>query len=481
MNILIKYNIDYYKNLKRKNIFNFLKLFSIFFLLSLFVLLFIMSSKKIFKKSNLVYRYFHIGLLLLIVFLVIVQTVTIRQFNKSAKQKLNSGVENAFIGIKNDLKIEVSFLIGINPSSINWDTDDPTTINILWSNIEKIKQSKINKIIEKRLLDNDITQDFEYRIIGKNLFQPINSAHFSSKLIPDAYQKALTFDGTYTLFIYIKNKDKIISQTTLINIVLLLIITILAVILISALWISFSRIKSSNETKTDFINNMTHELKTPISTISITVDLLQNPKVLNNKDFLLNSINIIKSENQRMHQQVEKILEAAKYYTTELELEKDTINVNILLKRFVRNFRHRLDGDNHEISISLKAENDLVLVDEVHFANVLNNLLDNAVKYSKPEFTKIQVTTVNPDPDNIEIIIKDHGIGMKKDVKKQVFDKFYRAPTGSLHNVKGFGLGLSYVKTVIDAHDAKISIKSKINIGTAVHIIFPLIKGNESH
>lgn len=440
-----------------------------------------MPSKKTFKKSHIVYRYFHIGLLLLIVFLAIVQTASIRQLNKSAKQKLNSGVENAFIGIKNDLKIEVSFLIGINPSSINWDTDDPTTINILWSNIEKIKQSKLDKIIEKRLLDNHITQDFEYRIIGKNLFQPINSAHFNSKLIPDAYQKALTYDGTYTLFIYIKNKDKIISQTILINIVLILIITALAIILIYALWVSFSRIKSSNETKTDFINNMTHELKTPISTISITVDLLQNPKVLNNKDFLLESINIIKSENDRMHQQVEKILEAAKYYTTELELKKVQININSLLNRFVKNFRHRLNGDNHEISLMLKAHDDLVLVDEVHFANILNNLLDNAVKYSKKDYIKIQVITKNPNPDNLEIIIKDHGIGMKKDVKKQVFDKFYRAPTGSLHNVKGFGLGLSYVKTVIDAHNANIAIKSKVNIGTEVHITLPLLKNEKQN
>lgn len=419
-------------------------------------------------------KYFYIGLLFITMILIFFQIFSFSELNKGAKNKLNTDANNAISSIRNDLKIEISFKIGINPSSINWETDDINNINILWSNLQKVKPDKIQKIIASRLEENDIKEKFEYRIIGSSIFNTINSPGYTSAMIGESYQKALTYDGSYTLYLFIANKDKITSKNIAANAIFLVLIIIISGLLIYMLWIDFTTIKNSNETKIDFINNMTHELKTPLSTISLAVDFLQSPAIMNNPEKIKEVTAIIKSENVRMTKQVEKILEAAQFDIQDLELKKVPLNVNKLLGRYVTNFKHQLVGQNETIEFIPEAKNDLIMADEVHFTNILNNLLDNAYKYSKPGYIKIRVKTSNPNPNILRIQIKDEGIGMKKDIVKQVFDKFYRAPTGNLHGVKGFGLGLSYVKAVIDSHKAEIYVKSTPNAGSSFVILFPL-------
>lgn len=426
-------------------------------------------SRKIKKCRIFSFPYFHYIILAVI---IILQWLYLSDFNKSATQKFNSDVENAIIDIRKDLKVEISFIIGINPSSINWETDEAANIDILWSNLQNVSNRKIQRIIYNRLEQHDIKGNFEYRITGKNIFTSMNSPGFNSSMTSHSFQKALTYDGSYMIFLYIPNKNQLIHKHVLINTAYVFILIFFSFFIIRKMHHEYKTIKTSNQVKTDFINNMTHEFKTPLSTISLTVDFLNNPKVLNNPDRLLESINIIKSENKRMTQQVEKILEAAQYHTTHLELTLVPIHVNTMIERITKIYKHKLNGVNQTIHVHLNAKNDYILVDEVHFSNILHNLLDNAHKYSHPENVHIDIHTSNPQPDRLEIAIEDKGIGMKKEDIKQVFEKFYRASTGNLHNVKGFGLGLNYVKTVIDAHKADIKVESQFGIGSKFTILF---------
>ena len=226
--------------------------------------------------------------------------------------------------------------------------------------------------------------------------------------------------------------------------------------------------------KSDFINNMTHELKTPLATISLAVDALKNDKVQNDPDKRSYFSGIIKEENKRMNKHVETILQAATMDKQELKLNFQPLHVHEIIQKVLENFTLQLNDKNANVSLLLNARNDLVQADEVHFTNLLNNLVDNAVKYSKEELL-ITITTHSTN-NYLVVQVQDNGIGMSKETVKRIFEKFYRAHTGNLHNVKGFGLGMSYVKTVIDAHKGKIKVDSSVGKGSTFTIDMPLSK-----
>jgi two-component system phosphate regulon sensor histidine kinase PhoR len=232
--------------------------------------------------------------------------------------------------------------------------------------------------------------------------------------------------------------------------------------------------KKLSEIKSDFINNMTHEFKTPLATISLAVDAIKNEKVINDRTKMDYFSGIIKDENKRMNKQVETILQAALLDKQEVQLNVKPLHAQTLVTDAIKNIQLPLNEKNGSLETCFKAANDLVLVDEVHFTNIINNLLDNAVKYSKDDL-KIKVTTLNTG-SNLRIKIEDNGIGMNKETLNRVFEKFYRAHTGNLHNVKGFGLGLSYVKTIVDAHHGKIKADSSPGKGSCFTLDFPLVK-----
>jgi two-component system phosphate regulon sensor histidine kinase PhoR len=233
------------------------------------------------------------------------------------------------------------------------------------------------------------------------------------------------------------------------------------------------RQKKLSEIKNDFINNMTHEFKTPISTISLAVDALKNEKVQRDAQKLSYFSGIIKEENQRMNRQVETILKSALLDRQEVQLNIKPLNVHEIIRDVADNFALRLHEKQGTLEIDLKAENDLIQADEVHISNIINNLLDNAVKYSKenvPPRICIQTSSGNK---RFIIKIEDNGIGMSRETLKRMFEKFYRAHTGNIHNVKGFGLGLSYVKNVVDAHHGIIKADSTIGKGSCFIIELP--------
>jgi two-component system phosphate regulon sensor histidine kinase PhoR len=232
--------------------------------------------------------------------------------------------------------------------------------------------------------------------------------------------------------------------------------------------------KKLSEIKSDFINNMTHEFKTPLATISLAVDALKNEKVVGNKEKTDYFTAIIKDENKRMNKQVETILQAALLDKQEVQLNLKRLLAHDLIISALNNINLQVEEKEGKIEVELEAENDLIMADEVHFTNLINNLLDNAVKYSR-ENLHIKLSTRNAG-NQLKINIEDNGIGMNKETLHRIFEKFYRAHTGNVHNVKGFGLGLSYVKTMVDAHHGTIKAESVLGKGSSFCISLPLPK-----
>ncbi|MDB5196208.1 MAG: hypothetical protein JWP88_578 [Flaviaesturariibacter sp.] len=236
------------------------------------------------------------------------------------------------------------------------------------------------------------------------------------------------------------------------------------------------RQKKLGDIKNDFINNMTHEFKTPIATISLAVDALRNEKVQRDVTKLSYFSDIIKEENQRMNRQVETILKAALLDRQEIELNLKPLQAHQIIQDVADNFVLRLQEKGGSLELNLNAQHDLIKADEVHFSNLVNNLMDNAVKYSKENVApKIRLITSSTDKDFL-LRLEDNGIGMNRETVKRIFEKFYRAHTGNIHNVKGFGLGLSYVKSVVESHDGHIKAESTLGKGSCFTIELPLQK-----
>ncbi|MFM6947634.1 MAG: ATP-binding protein [Aquirufa sp.] len=230
--------------------------------------------------------------------------------------------------------------------------------------------------------------------------------------------------------------------------------------------------KKLAEVKNDFINNMTHEFKTPISTISLATQLIQEDPIMIQNDSVQRYLGIIKDENIRLGQQVERVLQAAQMEKEEISLKKKKVDLHALIRQIVEMNGPLIQSQNGQIELFLHAEKHYVEIDEVHISNVLFNLLDNAIKYSK-ENPIVSITTYD-DAQFMTIEIKDQGIGIASDLLETVFEPFYRVPTGNIHNVKGFGLGLSYVKKIVEAHHGKVKLTSKLNEGSTFKISLPL-------
>lgn len=246
-------------------------------------------------------------------------------------------------------------------------------------------------------------------------------------------------------------------------------------VIIAAFYVTVNalvRQKKLSEIKNDFINNMTHEFKTPLATISLAVDALRNEKVVQDRAKSEYFTGIIKEENKRMNKQVETILQASLLDRQDQQLNLRSLHAHVTIQEAMENFHLQLEGKCGRSELQLNAKNDLILADEVHFMNIITNLIDNAVKYSK-ENLLIKITT-HSTQKSLVIRIEDNGIGMSKETQRRIFEKFYRAHTGNLHNVKGFGLGLSYVKTIIDAQQGKIKVDSVVGKGTNFTLEFPL-------
>ncbi|MBC9913554.1 sensor histidine kinase [Chitinophaga varians] len=229
--------------------------------------------------------------------------------------------------------------------------------------------------------------------------------------------------------------------------------------------------KKLSEIKSDFINNMTHELKTPLATISLAIDAIGNEKVMSNTEKIRYFSGIIKEENKRMNKQVESILQSALLEKDEIGLKLQAMDVHQVIRNTTDNLQLQLASKNGVVDLQLDAINPVIMADDVHFSNVVFNLLDNAIKYSR-ENLEVKIQTYNTRK-SLFIVFTDNGIGMSRDTISRIFEKFYRAHTGNVHNVKGFGLGLTYVKAIVDAHKGKIKVESTLGKGSKFTLEFP--------
>ncbi len=250
---------------------------------------------------------------------------------------------------------------------------------------------------------------------------------------------------------------------------------LLVLVIIAIFWYALYTImtqKKISEIKNDFINNMTHEFKTPISTVSLACEALQDEDVKKNNTFLKRYISIIEAENKRLGLQVEKVLQMATLEKMDFELKLEKLDVHEVIDQALENINIQIEKREGKIKKQLAASSKVVMADEVHLTNIIYNLLDNANKYSR-ESPEITIATKNEN-GGIVVLVSDKGIGMSKEVLSRIFEKFYREPTGNLHDVKGFGLGLTYVKTMLDAQGGSIGVKSNIAKGSTFEIYLPL-------
>jgi len=343
-------------------------------------------------------------------------------------------------------------------------------------NIEnRIDQSTLNTIIGNELKDKGIDLDYEFAVKNhKNEFV-FFSPNYNVKLATDIYQSKLfpsdVFSSSNYLSLYFPRKRNYIFMSLGIMVFSSIFLTLIIILsFLLTIYIIFKQ-KKLSEIKNDFINNMTHELKTPISTISLASQMLKDNSISNEAKNIDHISKLIDDESKRLGYQVEKVLQMAIFEKGKIKLKRKEIDIHTVISNVVTNFAIQVENNNGKINQQLEAETSVALIDEVHFTNIISNLLDNAIKYTKdnPEIT---VTSKNIK-NGILITISDNGIGIGKENQKRIFEKFYRVPTGNIHNVKGFGLGLSYVKKIIDEHGGTINVESEINKGTSFRIFIP--------
>ncbi|WP_456376227.1 sensor histidine kinase [Lutibacter sp.] len=336
---------------------------------------------------------------------------------------------------------------------------------------EEITYRLINEL-EKRGIDTD----FKYGIYSNGLATQVKSGYFR-KEVGKSYKVPMFADanGNSNFQLYVtfpEKKNFILASISKILVLSAFFVLIIILSFVSALY-QLVRQKQISEIKTDFINNMTHEFKTPIATINLALDAIKNPKIINDKEKVLRYVKMIRDENKRMHAQVENVLRISKLEKNQLDVSKEKVDVHDIIEEAITHVNLLVEDKGGYIKSDLKANFTEILANEFHFNNVLVNMLDNSIKYSD-EAPKITITTENTDK-YIIIKIKDKGIGMSKSVQKNIFKKFYREESGNIHNVKGHGLGLAYVKKIIEIHQGEIYVESEKGVGSTFTLRLPLI------
>ena len=340
----------------------------------------------------------------------------------------------------------------------------------------RVSKKNLEKLLASELKEYDVKTPFEFNVYSNGLATKIKSEHFkfdkySTYSIPvflDNEQKS-----KYQLLVTFPQKKKFLFREIIGITLLSIIFTLIIIIAYANALNQLFRQRQISEIKTDFINNMTHEFKTPIATINLAIDAIKNPKVIDDKEKILRYLQMIKDENKRMHAQVENVLRISKLEKKELEINKEPHELHDIINVAIEHVSLIINDREGVITTHFQANRTSVLLNDVHFTNVFVNILDNAIKYSpNPPVIDIQTENIK---EFIVIKIKDQGAGMSKVAQKRIFEKFYREHTGDIHNVKGHGLGLAYVKRIIEDHNGQIFVESEKGKGSTFTIQLPLI------
>ena len=405
--------------------------------------------------------------------ILFIQMSWINNAIKLKHQEFQRSVDNALIHTKE--KVHSKFIYNAKQFFPN-DESSQFYLKNNFTIEEGFTKDGVQDIIEKQLKQNNIKQPFEYCIT--NIFKNVvfQSDGFVLPEEQSAYRVLLSPDDSYvsheTLYLQIKEDKNLIIREMAWMIVASILFTSIIILAFAVTVRTLFNQKKISEIKSDFINNMTHELKTPLATISLAIDALTMEKVIHDTDKIKYYSAMIKEENKRMNKQVEKILQAARLEKEEIKLNIQKLDAHAMIQKVADNFALQVQERNGTLDLKLNAPNGTLWADEVHFSNIIFNLLDNAIKYSN-NIPHIEVETLSGGNNALSIKVKDNGIGMDKETQGRIFEKFYRAHTGDIHNVKGFGLGLSYVKAIVEAHEGKVKVESIVGKGSTFTITFP--------
>jgi two-component system phosphate regulon sensor histidine kinase PhoR len=403
------------------------------------------------------------------------KTIEIQKKNiKVEREQFDNQVILALVGVRDELislNIEAAgaYLEPVKQIAKNY---------FVVSFYDTLNPGLLENLLVSNFTEYNISEPFEYGIYDCYIDSIIFDKYVDlskkevSKSENKVPQEKWEHDGHYFGVYFPYREDRIIDESDYLSGAYVW-STVLIAIVLTVFFLSLITIlkqKRLSEVKTDFINNMTHELKTPIATISLSSEVLKKGDI--DPERLSRYAHIISTENSRLESQVERVLQLAKLENGKITLKEELFDIHELIKKSAITFKLSIEQLNGELTFDLRANAVKIYADKVHVTNILYNLLDNAVKYSNDE-PKIKIETENFN-HGIAIYIHDNGKGMSKDQTKQIFDKFYRVPTGSVHDVKGFGLGLYYVKEIIKAHKGKISVTSEVNKGSTFQFWLPL-------
>lgn len=343
---------------------------------------------------------------------------------------------------------------------------------------ERVSKGTIDTLLRAELQNKNIQLKYDFWLKSVThdavVFRKISSEN--DELLPANTFKTTLFSNDVIrdpgmLYVNFPDKNSLIFSNLSVTMASSAGLLIVLLFIFSYTLYAILKQKKIAEMKTDFINNMTHEFKTPVSTIMIASEALKDPEILEDKTRIGRLAGIIYDENVRLGNHIERVLSIARLDKKELKLEKDVVDMNELVAAVADSMSLQLQKRNAELVLNLDAENVLVTGDELHLSNVIYNLIDNANKYSI-DAPYIKISTRNSGK-NLLIDIEDRGIGMIKEHSKRIFDQFYRVPTGNLHDVKGFGLGLNYVMDIITQMGGTIKVKSEKDKGTTFEIAIP--------
>lgn len=347
---------------------------------------------------------------------------------------------------------------------------------------ERIEPNKLDSLIRSELSNKGINTDFEFGIFSseKNDLVIEKTGRYHKDLMENSVAFNLFPSDLYSapeyLLVFFPNKETyLFTQTWL---MLFIATNLIILIILSFIYTIRTIIKQKrlSEMKNDFINNMTHEFKTPISTISLACQALTDDDIAKTESLYKNYLNVIGDENKRLGTMAEKILQTAVLEKGQIRLKYEPMDVHFIIKEIIKNMEIQVKAKNGQIIPELHAESCIINADKIHITNVISNLVENANKYTFDN-PIIKISTLS-NQLGIYVSVEDNGIGISQSNLKKIFDKLYRVPTGNIHNVKGFGLGLSYVKTIVEMHHGTVDVSSELKKGSKFTIYLPFGESN---
>jgi two-component system phosphate regulon sensor histidine kinase PhoR len=371
------------------------------------------------------------------------------------------------------------FEINKTPSPANNPVNQVSTNYFVVTVNGPVEASLLEFLLLTEFEKRNISADFEYGLydcidrcmVGGNPMTPANKTALMTASAPLPVWKGNNYDGYYFGVQFQGIESNLISQmgiwgfSSIVNLIVIFFFVYTMFVIL--------RQRRLSEIQRDFINNMTHEFKTPIATIAISSDVLKSPDVVKSPERLLNYATIIQNENNRLRQHVERVLQMARLDEDQVALKKESVDIHAIIEEAVKNISLALNNAGGKVDLQLNAVRHLLEGDRLHLTNVFYNLIDNAIKYSK-QSPAIKISSRNVN-GSIVIEVQDNGIGINPEHQRKVFHKFYRVPTGNLHDVKGFGIGLNYVKLIMAAHKGKISLESETGKGSTFTLNLPVL------